>query len=74
MVEASELPFRVLCRRHGCNGAYSPMLHSRLFAAKAAQQGNEPSPLTPHPHPSPLTLTLTLNLTPTLTLTLTLTY
>lgn len=27
----SELPFRMLCRAHGAEAAYTPMLHSRLF-------------------------------------------
>lgn len=32
MVDQSELPFRMLCRKYGATAAYSPMLHSRLFA------------------------------------------
>ncbi|XP_068657149.1 uncharacterized protein [Aristolochia californica] len=32
MVDNSELPFRMLCRKYGALGAYTPMLHSRIFA------------------------------------------
>lgn len=32
MVDQSELPFRMLCRKYGTTAAYTPMLHSRLFA------------------------------------------
>lgn len=31
MVNASELPFRMLCRKYGCDMAWTPMLHSRMF-------------------------------------------
>lgn len=31
MVDASELTFRMLCRKHGAEAAYTPMIHSRLF-------------------------------------------
>ncbi|XP_078442465.1 FMN-linked oxidoreductases superfamily protein [Wolffia australiana] len=32
MVDNSELPFRMLCRKYGATAAYTPMLHSRLFS------------------------------------------
>uniref|UniRef100_UPI001CB99D47 tRNA-dihydrouridine(16/17) synthase [NAD(P)(+)]-like n=1 Tax=Erigeron canadensis TaxID=72917 RepID=UPI001CB99D47 len=32
MYDASELPFRMLCRKYGAEAAYTPMLHSRTFA------------------------------------------
>ncbi|OVA15887.1 tRNA-dihydrouridine synthase [Macleaya cordata] len=32
MVDNSELPFRMLCRKYGAEAAYTPMLHSRLFS------------------------------------------
>ncbi|KAI3834197.1 hypothetical protein MKX03_030004 [Papaver bracteatum] len=31
MVDNSELPFRMLCRKYGATAAYTPMLHSRIF-------------------------------------------
>lgn len=31
MVDNSELPFRMLCRKFGAEAAYTPMLHSRIF-------------------------------------------
>ena len=35
MVDQSELPYRILCRRHGCDLAYSPMFSSRQFVESA---------------------------------------
>ncbi|KAL2630289.1 hypothetical protein R1flu_014975 [Riccia fluitans] len=31
MVDQSELPFRMMCRKYGATAAYTPMLHSRLY-------------------------------------------
>ncbi|CAN0918063.1 tRNA-dihydrouridine(16/17) synthase [NAD(P)(+)]-like [Linum grandiflorum] len=31
MVDNSELPFRLLCKKYGAEAAYTPMLHSRIF-------------------------------------------
>lgn len=36
MVGASELPFRLLCRKYGAELAYTPMMDSRRFATDAA--------------------------------------
>ena len=41
MVDQSELPFRMLCRKYGATAAYSPMLHSRLFAEDAKYRTKE---------------------------------
>lgn len=32
MVDNSELPFRLLCKKYGAQAAYTPMLHSRIFS------------------------------------------
>lgn len=34
MVEQSDLPFRLQCRKYGANLAYTPMIHSRYFCTK----------------------------------------
>ena len=34
MVDQSDLPYRLLCRRYGSNVCFTPMIHARLFAEK----------------------------------------
>lgn len=38
MVDQSDLPFRLLCRRYGANLAFSPMIHAKNFCQKPAYQ------------------------------------
>ncbi|QDP16915.1 hypothetical protein Tsubulata_070010 [Turnera subulata] len=41
MVDNSELPFRMLCRKYGAEGAYTPMLHSRIFTENEKYRNQE---------------------------------
>ncbi|KAG4933465.1 hypothetical protein JHK87_047467 [Glycine soja] len=41
MVDNSELPFRMLCRKYGAQGAYTPMLHSRIFTETEKYRNEE---------------------------------
>jgi len=34
MVEQSDLPFRLICRKYGANLAFTPMIHARYFVVK----------------------------------------
>uniref|UniRef100_UPI001CB94AC4 tRNA-dihydrouridine(16/17) synthase [NAD(P)(+)]-like n=1 Tax=Erigeron canadensis TaxID=72917 RepID=UPI001CB94AC4 len=41
MVDNSELPFRLLCRKYGAQAAYTPMLHSRIFTENEKYRNTE---------------------------------
>lgn len=41
MVDNSELPFRMLCRKYGAEAAYTPMLHSRIFTETEKYRSTE---------------------------------
>ncbi|KAL5753023.1 hypothetical protein ACOSP7_023198 [Xanthoceras sorbifolium] len=41
MVDNSELPFRMLCRKYGAEAAYTPMLHSRIFTETEKYRNEE---------------------------------
>lgn len=41
MVDNSELPFRMLCRKYGAEAAYTPMLHSRIFTETEKYRNSE---------------------------------
>ncbi|KAL8231277.1 hypothetical protein R6Q57_001055 [Mikania cordata] len=41
MVDNSELPFRLLCRKYGADAAYTPMLHSRIFTENEKYRSQE---------------------------------
>ncbi|KAL7545308.1 hypothetical protein ACHAWF_008663, partial [Thalassiosira exigua] len=40
MVDASDLPYRLLTRRYNANLCFTPMIHARLFAEKVAYRRN----------------------------------
>ncbi|KAK6924021.1 DUS-like, FMN-binding domain [Dillenia turbinata] len=41
MVDNSDLPFRMLCRKYGAEAAYTPMLHSRIFSENEKYRSQE---------------------------------
>ncbi|KAJ8764245.1 hypothetical protein K2173_005985 [Erythroxylum novogranatense] len=41
MVDNSELPFRMLCRKYCADAAYTPMLHSRIFTENDKYRSQE---------------------------------
>ncbi|GAB2231731.1 hypothetical protein Droror1_Dr00010743 [Drosera rotundifolia] len=41
MVDNSELPFRMLCRKFGAQAAYTPMLHARIFGESEKYRDEE---------------------------------
>lgn len=41
MVDCSELPFRMLCRKYGAQAAYTPMLHARIFSENEKYRSQE---------------------------------
>ncbi|GER25104.1 tRNA-dihydrouridine synthase [Striga asiatica] len=41
MVDNSELPFRMLCRKYGAQAAYTPMLHARIFSENEKYRSQE---------------------------------
>ena len=62
MVDQSELAFRVLCRRHGANLCYTPMLQSRMFAESQAYRDRHISPADgKSPHDRPLVVQFAAN-------------
>ncbi|RHW72992.1 tRNA-dihydrouridine synthase 1 [Trypanosoma brucei equiperdum] len=50
MVDQSELPFRLLCRRYGATLAYTPMFHAKSFAQSAHYRQRYFSTTTFPPH------------------------
>ncbi|CAM9596880.1 unnamed protein product [Choristocarpus tenellus] len=51
MVDQSELPFRLLCRRYGGMLCYTPMYNSRCFATSSTYRESN---FDPHPEDRPL--------------------
>merc|ERR1711957_184498 len=51
MVDQSELPFRILCRRRGVDLAYTPMWHAKLFSTEPKYRGRMCPNVSPEDRP-----------------------